>query len=456
MKSNNGKPANSQPGPDEMPARRHASDLEFYLDSSPPFYFPLLGFKGHAAVIHRRCNHFVRYWFRLKNGPRLLAKILLWPAYVLYRISHKTRKYGAFVKEKTGKSACRQFIEQLVLVLGRGLPPTAYHKFQLFMDERRAVAGEYIHRYETKPFLFPLLNRHAKKKLLNDKQKFYRHCCAHGLPTPQNVARFPDTKSKNPLRLPARGLISKPRNGKGGFLVTRWSFQDGLYHSPDGLRFDSSELVSHLDHLAANTGRIVLQELLSNHPSLPDPGGGALNTLRVITCRNFSDQPEAVCAVFRISSGKGSVDNFHAGGVASAVCLETGKLSAAIGLRIKSRNLQTHPARPVVQIEGRVLPHLHEALALASRAHEASGAFTIIGWDVALTPNGPVLVEGNTNTDLDIIQRTHGCPVGQMLLGRYLVHQLQKISGDEIVEFLRAREKAQRKVRRRVGVPNCR
>ena len=103
-----------------------------------------------------------------------------------------------------------------------------------------------------------------------------------------------------------------------------------------------------------------------------------------------------------------------------------------------------HPVRPEVQIKGRVLPHFREALEVARRAHEASGAFVIIGWDIALTPNGPVLVEGNTNCDMDIIQRTHRSPIGQMSLGRYLVHQLEQVSEEEISAFLNDREEAQK------------
>ena len=43
-------------------------------------------------------------------------------------------------------------------------------------------------------------------------------------------------------------------------------------------------------------------------------------------------------------------------------------------------------------------------LDLCFRAHRAFAGLRIIGWDVGITDDGPLLVEGNATPDLDLMQ----------------------------------------------------
>ena len=46
--------------------------------------------------------------------------------------------------------------------------------------------------------------------------------------------------------------------------------------------------------------------------------------------------------------------------------------------------------------DGYPLPFAGEAVALACRSHEDLGSLRSVGWDLAVTPDGPTVVEGNT------------------------------------------------------------
>jgi hypothetical protein len=63
---------------------------------------------------------------------------------------------------------------------------------------------------------------------------------------------------------------------------------------------------------------------------------------------------------------------------------------------------------------------------LATRAHRAFADRTVIGWDVAITPNGPILVEGNSGPDVDLLQRPmrRGLACGR--LGELIAFHLKK------------------------------
>src|SRR6185369_12906584 len=65
-----------------------------------------------------------------------------------------------------------------------------------------------------------------------------------------------------------------------------------------------------------------------------------------------------------------------------------------------TRHPDTH-----AQITGTILPMWEAALSLALRAHRSFADRALVGWDIALTADGPVIVEGNGAPDLDIVQR---------------------------------------------------
>jgi hypothetical protein len=66
------------------------------------------------------------------------------------------------------------------------------------------------------------------------------------------------------------------------------------------------------------------------------------------------------------------------------------------------------------------MPLWHETQRLALAAHRAFHYRTTVGWDIAITPEGPVLLEGNTNYDVMFLQRVHNQPIGHTRLGELL------------------------------------
>lgn len=67
-----------------------------------------------------------------------------------------------------------------------------------------------------------------------------------------------------------------------------------------------------------------------------------------------------------------------------------------------------------------MLPHWPAVCALALAAHRGFCDRVVVGWDIAITPDGPQIVEGNPNPDVLLIQRVHGAPIGRRPLGALL------------------------------------
>jgi hypothetical protein len=118
-------------------------------------------------------------------------------------------------------------------------------------------------------------------------------------------------------------------------------------------------------------------------------------------------EPELVAAVFRMSFGANrTVDNIHAGGLACKVSLEEGRLGIASNLGSDSRlgwtseNPTTH-----ARIEGTRLPYWEEVKELSVQAHRLFADRLLIGWDIAIADDGPIMIEGNRGPDMDLMQR---------------------------------------------------
>ena len=173
---------------------------------------------------------------------------------------------------------------------------------------------------------------------------------------------------------------------------------------------------------------IIVQPRLRPHERSSDLTAGALPTVRIVTCLNEAGRGEVIGAVFRMSIGMNrTVDNVHAGGIAAAVNLVSGQLSRAtnLGADVRLGWLSVHPDTNAT-IEGRTLPYWEAAKRLAVRAHREFADRVVIGWDIAILDDGPIIVEGNGNPDMDIVQRFMREGLREQRFGELLAYHLRQ------------------------------
>ncbi|NJO33193.1 MAG: hypothetical protein HC869_08635 [Rhodospirillales bacterium] len=262
-------------------------------------------------------------------------------------------------------------------------------------------------------------DRAATRRILNDKAAFFRHCQALGISTiPTFLVIREDGTSWRHLPfegvLPRRDLFLKPMRGRGGRGCERWQWLgDGRYQSQDGDLLSDTELLAHIQK-AARSHAMMVQEAMKPHAELCDLSLTVLTSCRMMTVKNEAGGFEATHAVFKSSTKQGAiVDNFHKGGIVSKVDMQTGALGPAsdAGVGRPCVWLERHPLSGG-QIAGRRLPLWKETVDLVCRAHAAFPDRITIGWDVAITDRGPVIIEGNAQSGCDMIQRTHDVPAG--------------------------------------------
>ncbi|RKY07708.1 MAG: hypothetical protein DRP66_06140 [Planctomycetota bacterium] len=105
-------------------------------------------------------------------------------------------------------------------------------------------------------------------------------------------------------------------------------------------------------------------------------------------------------AQLKLITGGNVTDNFEyglTGNIQAQVSLADGKLAHAITIAPDGSGIKTVAAHPQTDIcfAGFQLPFWSEARALVRQAALKFAPVRTIGWDIALTPDGPVVLEGN-------------------------------------------------------------
>ena len=402
---------------------------------------------GSPATFIHRCMQ-KEFWHESSGRRRLgaCAALLAWPVVLPALVGFFTWRNGIDVRRRTGKSVLRQMGEQTALTVTRSILPPWYYIFELHDDGKRRRAGEYLNRFETKRFAYEFLRRFNGGQpvpdahttpYLSDKALFSFRCRDYQLPSVPLLMLLEYgmvlRRDHDGSVLPHQDLFVKRVRGTGGRGAERWKYlPDGRYQDAGDRVLTEAELLEHLKRLTLVWGKgCIVQPRLTNHCDLTDLSNGALTTVRVITCRNERDECEVTNAAFRMAQGRNTVvDNFHAGGILAKVDIGTGVLGratdGAMALGPGTGWCDRHPDTGG-QISGRRLPSWPEVLELARRAHASAFAdHVIIGWDIAILDDGPRLVEGNKGPDLDLVQRSHGEPVGNSRLGQLLAFHLQR------------------------------
>lgn len=147
-------------------------------------------------------------------------------------------------------------------------------------------------------------------------------------------------------------------------------------------------------------GQYLIEECIKQHDELNKLFPKSINTLRIVTA--YKDKKTTIMfRCIRIGNGDNVVDNFNHGGMYSIINEEGIINKPAIDK--KSVIYNVHPVTKT-EIEGFKIPYFKETINLCKNASKVVPEVGLVGWDVAITPDGPVLVEGNNFPGYDIYQ----------------------------------------------------
>jgi hypothetical protein len=349
--------------------------------------------------------------------------------FVLVRLLTWFPQIAPRVRAKFGVGLWHQFRDLCVVAIRHGLDAQVYYMFELYRSERRARTSGYLTRYEMKNGLYKVLtwqvSKTTRRIMLGDKLGMHRICEENGIPTVPLliVAEDGNLEYRCERADLEHDLFIKPRQSKGsrGIEVIRYS--DGEYVRENGARLDHDGLIELIARLSKEAPMLV-QPLIKNHPDIVDLADEALMRMRVITCLDSAGTPVITHAVL---SNLCKLETRWPTDIelGAAVDLESGALGMMTGDKADMW-LDWSEDHPIThgRVLGRVVPCWDQIRSIALAAHSACRDRLLVGWDIAVATDGAVLLEGNSYPDVDFLQRSHQCAIGDSALGPLLYARL--------------------------------
>ena len=342
-------------------------------------------------------------WWRSRNR----LPWVLWLPLELLRLLHwQGLGAGRALRLADAANAARVFAAE-------GIAPAAQFERLAYWARRWVIAPEYGHDLglyrkgvDGLAFLYPheqqayhrLMNARrgvgkADYRLVQDKYRLAERLSAAGVPVVATrecmqggLADLESALAEQPA------VFCKSRfgsRGEGAFRVQR-SRQGGL----QGQLLSGEALPSESDVRAAwqalaGRGEVLIQPYLHNHPQLQNlAGGDGPVTVRLIT-RMHGDVAEAWASLLYVQAPGDSADRSY---WLLKIDLATGRLSDAFGHWQETA------------IESLVVPYWPAIVSHSLQSQSALPRLWAIAWDWIVTPDGPVLLEGNTGWDMSPLQ----------------------------------------------------
>jgi hypothetical protein len=292
-------------------------------------------------------------------------------------------------------------------------PPEAF-RLGLFRPDAAYSEGRYISQKKLARIQRPL-NPEPFAPVVRDKSIFYPYCLRVGIPVPRLYAIryphaalwFPDGPMSNVEdrrefffeRLPAE-FVTKLASGSYGRGLSIFTSRGGALLDAEGNRYTADDAWDHLCRQAGDDA-LIFQERLSNHEEIMRLSDTPyLQTARIITLVGPGGAARVVHAHFKPIVGDHIVDTYAeglTGNVEAEIDVPAGRLNTAsqiLGTGEGARVLQVHP-KTGIPFRGFRLPFWPEACRLVCEAAPKLLPLRTLGWDVALTPDGPRALEAN-------------------------------------------------------------
>jgi len=168
-------------------------------------------------------------------------------------------------------------------------------------------------------------------------------------------------------------VFAKPSGGVQGRGVTRLIVGE-----------DVEEIVNH----CLENKLDIIEEAIIQHPKVNILHPDSVNTVRFITLVD-NDDIKYLGASIRMGNGK-HVDN---GGIYASVDMQTGVIDSIAYTNFGEKYV-THPITNQ-PIKGFQVPFWKEVIEICKKAAFEVPDINCVGWDVAISENGPLLIEGN-------------------------------------------------------------
>jgi hypothetical protein len=196
-------------------------------------------------------------------------------------------------------------------------------------------------------------------------------------------------------------IFVKPVGGQGGngiFIFHRKA--DGSY---------KTKVEEHLNEeflkKIGTKGDYIFQLAVSQDKRISEIYPNSVNTFRIAT-ENKNGKARVICATLRVGKEGKEVDNGDQNGLVLGIDIDTGRIKE-VAMTRKGGSFYKHPDTGFV-FKDYEIPEWNRVKAFANESASKLAQFTYLGWDIALSEEGPLAIETNMGFGLDHFQASLG------------------------------------------------
>lgn len=325
------------------------------------------------------------------------------------------------VREGERKGWMRRYADNVGLVLADGRPCEEYNAFGA--DRKGVCAGDFVRFPEDMFRRIADRNRQADPvafEVLENKRLFAHRMREAGV---RHVPTLAEVTSEGVLLLEGAPVgretaMAYLRERGADFFIKKVSLWGGqgivrVTVAADGFCAEGRPY----DLAAAFAeGESVVQPAVRQVAELAALNASSINTLRIVTCRRDDGFELLLPSVVRIGRMGMTADNIGSGGIAVGVEAD-GRLKPwgfTQTERDETMRYEAHPDHGYSFSDKRISGYA-AACELALAAHRAVPKMLAVGWDVAIAPDGPTLIEGNAMFGIDLNEIAHQLPAARRL-----------------------------------------
>lgn len=194
-------------------------------------------------------------------------------------------------------------------------------------------------------------------------------------------------------------LVLKQVALEAGEGVIECRYDNGIFFI-DGVKVNMAQVTDRF-----SLGMWLIQQKIQSHFEIRRINSTALNTTRIVTIIN-NGRPEYLCGFQAFATGNSSTDSWHKGSVYVGIDPEKSCLKdhGYYNLSFADRSVTNKHPNTLVEFSGYEIPFLKEAIDLCLNTHSLFYNNFILGWDIAITDTGPLIVEVNEKPGMNVVQ----------------------------------------------------
>lgn len=293
--------------------------------------------------------------------------------------------------------------------------PFQYYRYKFYRSDCNLSIDEmknYIPDYFAYYVFFPQVFK-DRKILFEDKKLFSCICDGYRVKQPNNLLFINNDcifNNKNKLcsveqavkiinQLDFAKIFVKPTFGVGGKGIIVFHKEKDYYINNENIVLDIEYM-----NLLLNNEYIIQSGIIQNE-NLNKIYSYSINTFRMFTECN-KNEVKILFSILRMGRNQKEVDNASSGGIYIKINTENGELGK-YAFSGKGESFSKHPDTNF-KFENYVVPEWDNIIKFTTDLALMFNEVKYIGWDIALSTEGPVVIEANNAPDVTLLQDCYG------------------------------------------------